>query len=257
MTSAHPNYLLRLRYFLIPLCLGAWGCVLLRLYLSGQLAQIQNPTYHPFTFGFALILIFIAISFPLLFDPPETTSASPSLAALGGRALLLLLPFFAYLHLPDDFISTNFLRQRTSSALLSPGALKRFLPGKPGELYRLLKEQAETTPKDQPVSLDLLELIYLSQDKQLRELYDGHQVVIFGQWLSENPTQFKLARLLIFCCAADGRTVTLNVHGQTDLKDDGSWLEVIGTLRYDADTNIPKLELINYTKPEHLPDFNM
>lgn len=230
-------------HLLLPLCLGAWGCILLRLYLSGQLAQLQNPAYHGTTLFFGLLLMLICVSYPFFFDFPAETGSSLSLPAI-GRGLLLLMPLAAYLLLPEDLLSINFLRQRASFNLLSPGALQRFLPGKPGELKRLLLAQVAEGSKEDIVPLDLLELIYLSQNQELREQYDNQRVVIPGQWLSEDETHFKIARLLIFCCAADGRTVALRINGRTDLKNDGTFIEVTGTLKFKPDTPVPELDLI-------------
>ncbi|NJK90736.1 MAG: hypothetical protein HC904_02215 [Blastochloris sp.] len=67
-----------LRLFLLPLALGAWGCVLLRLHFTGQLSQLQNPAYHPLTLAFALLLVALCLLFPLLFDPsPPTLFSTP------------------------------------------------------------------------------------------------------------------------------------------------------------------------------------
>ncbi len=248
--------LLKAQSLLLPLSLGAWGCILLRLHLSGQLSQIQNPAYHDITLSFGILLMLICVSYPFFFDL-FSENGSHLTAQAAGRAALLALPLAAYLLLPEDLQSAQFLRQRASYNLLSPAALQRFLPGKPGELHRLLLEQVDEVSKDEVVLLDLLELIYLSQDRVLRERYNGQRVVISGQWLSEDETHFKIARLLIFCCAADGRTVALRVNGRTDLKSDGVFIEVTGTLGFKTDTPVPELELIDYIQNNDTPDSGM
>lgn len=251
-------WLARLRYVLLPVCLGSWGCILLKLYLSDQLRQIQHPSYQFITLSFSIILILSALSFFIFFDPPRTDEHARSLPATGAILLILIVPTLAYLALPTDLITTDFLRQRSSNSnLMSPGVIRRFLPGKPGELYKLLTEQVQDVPKNETLSLDLLELIYLSQDQRLRALYEGQQVIILGQCLTDNATQFKLARLLIYCCAADGRTVQVPIRGQIDSNLDGAWLELGGVLVFDPDTNLPYINLLNYTKIEGLPDFNL
>jgi hypothetical protein len=242
-----------LSYFFLPLSLGVWGCVLLQLYLSGKLLQLQHISYHPLTLATALLLLVSAVCFPFFFDPPP--SARPlARTPLFSSLFILLFPLTAYFWLPDEVITTDFLRKRSSSSLLHPGALQRFLPGKPGELYRLLQEQAEEAAPDEILPLDLLELSYLSQDPKLRALYHHKKVLILGQWLAEDAEHFRIAKLLIFCCAADGRTISLRVNGKTDLKMDGTWIEVIGHLSLPEDTALPELHLQNYTQPEDWPD---
>jgi uncharacterized membrane protein YcgQ (UPF0703/DUF1980 family) len=250
------GWILKIRSFLLPLCGGLWGCVLLRLYASGQLSQVQNPAYHNITLVFSLLLILACLAFPFFFDAPSESSSGTWYSA-PGKGLLLLLPIAAYLLLPEEILTTSFLKQRSSLNLLSPGALQRFLPGKPGELRRLLLEQVQDVPKTETVPLDLLELIYLSQDAELRDHYNGQQVSLPGQWLSDDADHFKIARLLIFCCAADGRTLTLRVNGHSDLQEDGTWIEITGTLRFSPGTPVPELNLIECRKMDGPPDAGM
>jgi uncharacterized membrane protein YcgQ (UPF0703/DUF1980 family) len=253
------NLFYKLRHIPGPLFLGLWGCLLLRLCLSGQLSQVQNPAYHGLTFYFSLLLLVMCLGYPFLFDPPSGISI-PSWPRLGGGTILFSLPLVAYALLPEDILSTQFLRQRANFNLASPDALQRFLPGKPGELHRLLLEQVQSTTKEEVVPLDLLELVYLSQDQELRQRYANQQVVIPGQWLAEDEDHFKLGRLLIFCCAADGRTVLVRVNGKTTLKgdlDDGSWIEITGTIQFKDKKSAPELDLISYEIMEGSNDFGM
>lgn len=251
-------WLARLRYALLPACLGTWGCLLLKLYLSDQLRQIQHPSYQLITFYFSILLIIISLSFFILFDPPQVSISSHPLPATGGLLLVLIVPLVAYLILPSDLITTDFLRQRSSNSnLMSPGVIRRFLPGKPGELYKLLTEQVQDASKNESISLDLLELIYLSQDQRLRNLYEGHRVTILGQCLTDTADRFNLARLLIYCCAADGRTILVPIHGKIDFNLDSVWLELEGVLVFDPETNLPHINLLSYSKVQGLPDFNL
>ncbi|NJK90737.1 MAG: hypothetical protein HC904_02220 [Blastochloris sp.] len=151
----------------------------------------------------------------------------------------------AYLALPQDLALTNLLRSRSSSQPLNPNTLQRFLPGKPGELRQLLLEQGRESSPGDLIFLDLLELVYLAQDPTLRPLYQGRQVSLRGQWLAEDAEHFKIARLLIFCCAADGRSISLRVHGTTHPLEDGTWIEIRGTLNLE-DSPHPILELDRY-----------
>jgi|GEM_PF-1078822 len=248
------SVLSKIRFFLPPLILGAWGCVLLRMKLSGALLELQNPAYHPLTLGAVGLLLLTAIVYPFLFD--ASNSQPPLKLHKAAAGLLLLLPVAAWLALPGKNANAGMLTRRETS-LGSDLSLYRLLKVDPDELHDELLQRVQSAGTDSFINLDLLELNRITQCKDLQDAYQGHHVTLLGQWLpGETGGEFKLVQVIMFCCAADARVVGTKVMGDAGHRAKGDWLEVDADLQFDEGSNAPRLRLLEARAQSGLPDID-
>ncbi|MFQ3671768.1 MAG: hypothetical protein SNJ84_09965, partial [Verrucomicrobiia bacterium] len=107
--------------FLLPaLILGIWGCLLIRLHVSGDLINLQATRFHPLTLIAAIACLLTALAAPLLFQPPPRPTPLPRLLTLLGQALILLLPPAAYLLQGPTFATPTALLDRAWAAAYPP-----------------------------------------------------------------------------------------------------------------------------------------
>ncbi|MDR1305492.1 MAG: hypothetical protein LBK76_09760 [Verrucomicrobiales bacterium] len=232
----------RLTLLLPAVLFGLWGGVIFRLQTSGLLAELQNTTYHPFSISAAIVCWLLALSYPLLIEP----TARPARCRWRSLTLAILplaAPVALFVTLPRDHPTAGFLARRYAPATdgmniyqllgIDQSALRQDL--------RLRQAQANR----HPVKLNLLELNLIVSAPDLRQVYDQAEVSLTGQWLAATDgsvKSFRLAQMIMFCCAADARVLGLDVTGEAIGARDGDRLEVTGILCFET-TGVPRLLL--------------
>jgi uncharacterized repeat protein (TIGR03943 family) len=235
--------------FLLPaLVFGIWGCLLFRLHLSQELANLQSPRFHLYTLTAAAFLLLLSILHPLLFIPSPSAPAPsfPSLAKKCLSILWLLLPAGAYLMLPPAFTTPAALLDRAwSSASNGSGVSARGRVDPEAVRAFILNSDPHV-----PLSLSPVDLLVVQGEKELQEVLKDRQVEVLGQWMQleeKDPLEFRLVRLLMVCCAADARPIGLMTLGSAEGAEPGAWFKVTGTLIFDdpRETVVLKAEEID------------
>ena len=99
--------------------------------------------------------------------------------------------------------------------------------------------------------LDVPEIFYTAGDKEVQAVLEGQKVETIAQVLPEkvnnpNGTRLRIFRLLIQCCAADARPLSIPVEfGKTPPNfKDMAWVKVVGKLSFKSENNqtVPVLE---------------
>jgi uncharacterized repeat protein (TIGR03943 family) len=93
-------------------------------------------------------------------------------------------------------------------------------------------ESEKYLPKtaDGNISLEVTDLLYAEQEESLRRMFEGKVIEVVGQYLpGSEPTEFRLVRMLIVCCAADARPVALPVQIPGAIPaSEMQWIKVTG-----------------------------
>jgi uncharacterized membrane protein YcgQ (UPF0703/DUF1980 family) len=88
------------------------------------------------------------------------------------------------------------------------------------------------------IVVEVLDMLYASQDDMLRHDFEGKAVQIVGQFLPAHSNDaktkcFKCVRMFMFCCTADARPVsTLIESDEMPRVSDMTWLKVTGTATF-------------------------
>jgi uncharacterized repeat protein (TIGR03943 family) len=139
---------------------------------------------------------------------------------------------------------------------LSPPALSAFAAGQSGTIVVSSESDYPPLPAGNPVPVTLL-------DYSARAIYDsgrsltGRTVRMFGFMTPGPGGQPVLARIVLTCCAADGRPVKVSLTGQapTGLAA-GTWIQVDGTYSAAVGTdpiNKAKVPSLTVTAWQEIP----
>ncbi len=105
--------------------------------------------------------------------------------------------------------------------------------------------------KDGNFLLDVPEIFYTAGDKEVQSVLEGQLVETIAQVLPEkvnnpNGTRLRIFRLLIQCCAADARPLSIPVEfGKTPPKfKDMTWVKVVGKISFKNENKqvVPLIE---------------
>ncbi|MDR0534272.1 MAG: hypothetical protein LBH01_10005 [Verrucomicrobiales bacterium] len=231
------------------LLLGLWGCVIFRLKTSGLLAELQSPTYHPFSIGTAAACLVLALCYPLVSDIKRQSGRSrwPRLIL---AILLLASPVIIFATLPQDSPTTGFLARRYSSTSSNMN-IYQLLGIDQKDLLQDLQFRKQHAANGQSLELDMLELNFIANNSGLRKLYDQTPVNLSGQWLADangNTQSFRLVQMIMFCCAADAKVLGVRVDGQPPGGQNGAWIDVFAVLRFNS-SGTPYL-ILQQSKPQ-------
>lgn len=248
--SLRPSALLPPTFLLPALVLGIWGCLLVRLWVSGDLINLQSPRFHLLTLVAAGACLLTALLAPLFFQPPPQKLPLRCFLRLLGQSVVLLLPPLAYLIQGPTFSTPTALLDRAwiaANARHSSNLPRRSRP----DSVALAQRLAETDPA-MPVPVSMVELLTIEADPALRVAFAKRSVELLGQFLPDTPEQFRLVRLLMVCCAADARPLGLVVYGNAPDFEPGNWATTVGHLTFDD----PKERVVlraRHTTPAEAP----
>lgn len=221
--------------FLLPaLVFGTWGCLLLRLHLSGELGNLQSPRFHLYTVTAAALLLALSILYPLLFIPSRSAfiPSFPGLAKKCLSVLWLLLPAGACLMLPPAFTTPTALLERAWSSTANPSGVSANGRVDPEAVRSFILN----SDPNAPLSLSPVDLLVVQGEKGLQDVLEHRRVEVLGQWMpveNKPSNEFRLVRLLMVCCAADARPIGLLTRGEVEGAKPGDWFKGAGTLIFD------------------------
>ncbi len=118
-------------------------------------------------------------------------------------------------------------------------------------------QEALAADPNQPVPVDVTDLITLSTRPDEMKAFDGRKVHSVGLFVSQPGSTPKLVRWVMWCCAADAIPKSVELTGgkfPTDAKDT-QYYEVTGTARFPSTLGhvVPTIEVDSIT-PTDEPD---
>jgi uncharacterized membrane protein YcgQ (UPF0703/DUF1980 family) len=130
------------------------------------------------------------------------------------------------------------------------------------KLTKELIEKQHPKNADGYHSFGLMELFFSAGDPEMRDLVKDMQVETEGRVMKDPdaplPTQRRLYRLFITCCAADSRAIPIIVRfkGEVPQVKDNTWMKLSGTIRYpdEGEGIIPVLEVDHSTEAPPPPE---
>ena len=250
----------KLQRVLFSLALLAWAGVLIYFYATGRIVKYLAPDFRPLVLGGGLGLAVVGF-FNLLTATQEASCGHDHgpddvhdhesldvhpLAAF----LILLVPLGVGVAWTKDAFSLGSLTRK--GLMDTPADASSLILG--GTLPKLTKELIE---KQHPKNADgyhtfgLMELFFSAGDPEMRDLVGGMQVETEGRVVKDAdaavPSQRRLYRLFITCCAADSRAIPIIVRfkGEVPQVEDNAWMKLSGTMRYpdEGEGFIPVLEV--------------
>lgn len=222
--------------------LGGWALLLLKLFYSPVLSVIQNPHFHPLTWATGCLLLAAAFGYPFLYRP--SLSASLNWFRLLAICSIWSSPVVVYLVFPASTFSTDQLfrlAQRQNSLSVPSQSVE-------------INQSASVQETGNATELSIYDLLDAQTSAELQKKFNGTLVSITGQFHSLSPTQFELARILIFCCAADAKNVAVSVRGKPPVAENGDWFKVKGVIGFRGINQPIELEAreITATAPENV-----
>ena len=232
--------------FLAPAAvMAAWATVMLHTVAAGHINRLLSPMFRSYVIVAAIVLLVLSALYVLLYQPTE--QAAPALAPTGrlrqfGRWLVLLVPLVAASVLSPDALSSTTLNNRTtldSTAGVAP------MPSWNAAKEKSAQEALDADP-NQPVPVEVTDLITLSKSPAQLKAFDGRKVRVIGQIVAQPGAAPKLVRWIMWCCAADAQPASVELTGKVaGSHKDTDWLEINGTARFPTANNhtTPQIEV--------------
>jgi uncharacterized repeat protein (TIGR03943 family) len=210
-------------HLLPALVLSGWGAVMVHAWVTGRTKTLLHPFFQPLIAVAGVILLALALAH--VFYAVPARSPSPRRTA---QWLLLLIPLLLAALLAPRSFSDQMVAARgiqSTSNVLDPGILD-------ANAEHLLANLAGGDPH-QALPIDVVDLVTASGVSALTQKLEGRTLRLRGQYYKINSSDFKVLRLLMYCCAADATPVGVLVHGQVpgDLKN-MDWIELEGTVHF-------------------------
>jgi putative membrane protein len=224
----------QISFFAPAAVMSAWATVMLHTVASGHINRLLSPMFHNYVIIAAVLLFLLSALYVLLYQP-TTAEAAPALAPTGrlrqlGRWLVLLVPVVAASVLsPSAVSSTTWENHGLNSTTGVPP-----MPSINPQIEDNIKDALAADP-NQPVAVEVTDLITLGQKPAQSKAFDGREVRAIGFRVEQPGSATKLVRGLMWCCAADIQPVSVDLTGNVagDWKDT-DWLEVTGKARFPS-----------------------
>jgi uncharacterized repeat protein (TIGR03943 family) len=218
--------------FLAPAAvMSAWATVMLHTIATGHINRLLSPLFRNYVLIAALFLVVLSVLYVLLFQP--TMETAPALAPTGrlrqfGRWLVLLVPIVAASVLSPSALSSTTLVNRTSTAGVAA------MPSWNAASQKSAQEALAADP-NQPVPVEVTDLITLSHSPDQMKAFDGRKVRTVGLFVTQPGQAPKLVRWIMWCCAADAQPASVELSGTFPGNwKDTQYLEVIGTAQFPS-----------------------
>ncbi|MBD2257098.1 TIGR03943 family protein [Pseudanabaena sp. FACHB-2040] len=234
------------------LILGLWGAMLVRFWVTGQMALLLHPDYQWLAHLTAILLLGLAAlrgrqiwqqvsQFSRL--PPVITADShiSLLPRQISTSLLLAVAVFGLIYTPRPFTSDTALQRGITDTL----TMTRSQP----QRFTLNTNPEERTIIDWVRTLN----VYPEPDAYAGKKADVAGFVIYPPGWSEN--YLMISRFVLTCCAADAYPVGLPVRlaeGQPRPRQD-TWLQVQGQMTTDTLDGKRQL-VIDASQVEEIPE---
>jgi putative membrane protein len=244
----------QISFFAPAAVMSAWATVMLHTIVSGHINRLLNPMFRNYVLTAAIVLLVLSTLYVLLYQP--TTEIAPALAPTGrfrqfGRWLVLLIPIIAASILSPSALSSTTADRRglDSTAGVTP------MPSWDAASQKSAQEALAADP-NQPVPVDVTDLITLSQSPAQIAAFEGRKVQTVGLFVAQPGNAPKLVRWIMWCCAADAVPAAVELSGNTSGNwNDTQWLEVIGTAHFPSTLGhvVPQIKVDTIT-PTQEPD---
>ncbi|MEN9207843.1 MAG: TIGR03943 family protein [Gloeomargarita sp. GMQP_bins_120] len=204
------------------LAIGAWGALLVKYWLTGQLAVLIHPNYFPLTVGAGLLLLGLTAwqgwqQWQERGRPRAWTEGTVLLPRAWSRFLLLSTAVVGLIVTPQPFNSQVALES--------------------GELLTLTRTMPQRfRPLQRPEDRSLVDWVRLLNVYPEPDAYQGQKARIEGFVVhppQSPPQRFFLTRFVVTCCAADAYPVGLPVDvptGSAQQYPADTWLRVEGRM---------------------------
>jgi len=204
------------------LAVGAWGVLLLKYWVTGQLAVLIHPNYFPLTVGAGFLLVGVTawqgwVRWREPGRPQPVTAGGQLLPRSWGRLLLLGTAVVGLVVTPRPF---------NSYVALDSGELLN--------MTRTIPQRFQ--PVSRPEERSLVDWVRLLNAYPEPDAYQGQKAKVQGFVVHPpgSPAhRFFIARFVVTCCAADAYPVGLPVElaaGEAKAYPADTWLEIRGRM---------------------------
>jgi uncharacterized repeat protein (TIGR03943 family) len=226
------NHLARqISYFAPAAVMSAWATVMLHTVATGHINRLLSPMFRNYVVIAAALLLLLSALYVFLYQP-ATAEATPTFAPTNrlrqlGRWLVLLVPIIAApMLLPAAPSSSTWFNHGLPPVGVTP------MPSIDTKTNGNIDAARDADP-NQPVPMEVTDLIMVSQKPGQLKAFDGREVRVIGLRVAQPGSDTKLVRGLMWCCAADIQPVSVDLTGKTDgTWKDTDWLEVTGKARF-------------------------
>jgi len=274
------------------LLLLLWGCFVLWLSLTGQLAAFLHPSLQPFTLVAGIVLLLLsAFGLRSLFLRPQTsethhdccqgghdhgdnghthchsgvedaeTKHDHSTHGIGTSGVLVLTCKTILLLLPLTIILSGRTTGFSMTTVQNRGVVDNI-----DNLPSAKSTAASSTPLNSssavssgaPMPLQVIDMLYGIQMPSYRSEFEGKEVELIGQFVpltTGNPKgdRFQAIRMFITCCAADAKPVGVTVRYPKPLTlSEMSWVRITGKPVFPMEGG-RRTALLEATKVEECP----
>jgi uncharacterized repeat protein (TIGR03943 family) len=242
-------------FFAPAAVMSAWATVMLHTVASGHINRLLSPLFRNYVLIAALLLLALSVLYVLLYQPTvETASALAPRGRLRqfGRWLVLLIPVVAAAILSPDALSKTTMINKG----LDPTAGAIAMPSWDDKTKKAAQEAIASDP-NQPVGVEVTDLITLSQNPDQVKAFEGRPVRAVGLVVEQPGEAPMLVRWVMWCCAADAipKSVALSGGKLPANATDTQYYEVIGKATFPSKLGhiVPTIE-VDSIAPTTEPD---
>lgn len=245
----------QISFFAPAAVMSAWATVMFHTVASGHISRLLSPMFRSYVITAAALLFALSILHLILYQPSPVTalnSAATNPLRQLGRWLVLLLPVVAASILSPAALSSTTLANRgalNSTAGVTPMPIT-------GDTSKENVQAALAADPNQPVPMEVTDLITVSRSSDTIKNFDGRQVRVIGFFAQPPGSSPKLVRWMMWCCAADAQPVSVELAGDTSGNwKDTQWIEVTGTAEFPSTLGrvVPRINVTSI-KPTQEPD---
>lgn len=217
---------------------------MLHTWVTHRTQMLLHPFFQPIIGISGLLLLLFTIAHVCYYSP-NANRLSPRRAF---QWLFLLIPLllgaaYAPKSFSDQMVAARGIQ--SSVKALDPGTTDIYT-------QRLIDSLAEADPA-KPFPVDVVDLVSASGAPALIQKLENRNVELRGQLYRNSNSEFKVLRLIMYCCAADATPVGVIVHGKSpaDTKN-MDWVELQGTVHFVQSLGqvSPQIDL---TSVQHVP----
>lgn len=222
----------------------SWACVLLYFVISGRIAQYLAPIFRQYALigglGLLVLAAFVLLTFrnraPCGHDHAPGDEHDHETSDLSPLVILILMvaPALFAASVTKDSFSLRALTHKGAFDLTSRPLVATRMGAVPTreEIIANRPRTPEGTTR-----IELLELFSAAMDPEYADNLAGLTVAVEGRLLSgsDQGGQPILYRLLLSCCAADGRPLPLRLRweGTTPTLEENKWFEITGEVSFE------------------------